>query len=255
MIVATLRYVVGSQKSAIDPPDVEMIESGAAYVRRNAIDVQPLGPVYFDEPLVIASIIMKYAEDDISWTKDLAGGAMHNSLRGFQLQTELTLLIMHHFGGHYTRLGYVFDFGGSEIWSKLKDKKMTLVGVLERDGKYYSYSSSWKKAPALPFGYQASSAKDLAEALEICSGVSFFFLDNKCGPDMIFMLRDEETKEVTPVILQATFMDGVERKRRGKVTMEANTFYDAVNTTEPMNLYRRENKVRYLHAMRVFPLV
>lgn len=244
---AALRYAFGSLQSVINSEDVEMIESGVAYIKRESKDTRPqaVGPVAMDEPIALASLVMEHAKDLADWMNELSSNAMNNVELGYRLELELALLIMHHFGGKYTELGHVFNVGASEAWPDLAHKKFTLVGIVKRDGVSRSFSSSWKKAPALPFGYRANDAGGFASALESGHGYAFFFPDNNAHPDFLATLREEETGLTTVFLAQAKFSGGKFRVKAGENMMDRATFLSAVESVDPHRMYQQTNKVRH----------
>lgn len=250
-----MRYAFGSLQSVIQPEDADMIESGVAYIKRDSDDPRPqaVGLVAMEEPIALASIIMEFAKDPASWMVELSSHAMNNVELGYRLELELALLIMHHFGGKYTELGHVFTVGASEAWPELEHKKFTLVGIVKRDGVSRSFSSSWKKAPALPFGYRANDAGGFASALESGHGFSFFFPDNNARPDFLTVLREEETGLTTVLLAQAKFTHGKFRVKAGENVVDRATFFSAVDSVDPHRMYAQTNKVRHDHIGKILP--
>lgn len=244
VIMAAMRFAILSLPTNLNPEDVEIIESGVAFIKRNsANNPKTIGPIIMDEPLSLASVIMKFADERVQWMNDLSFGALNGVELGYRLEVEFTLLMLHHYGGRYAPLENVFDCGGSTVWKKLMKRKVTLVGIVERNGKYLSYSSQWKKAPALPFGYRAGSAEKLAEALELGHGFTFFFPDNNCRPDCLCLVRDEKTKRCSIVCAQMKHSKGVFRKTTGKYVVRNDVIDDAIDSVDPAHFYKRENKV------------
>lgn len=250
--MAAMRFAFLSLPSNINPEDVEIIESGVAFIKRNILkNAKSIGTITIDEPLSLASIIMKFSDEPVEWINDLSYGALNGVEMGYRLEVEFCLLMLHHFGGHYARLGDVFDAGDSEDWKRLEDRKVTLVGIVERGGVYRSYSSQWTKAPALPFGYRAGTAEKLAEALELGHGFTFFFPDNNCRPDCFAVVRDEKTKKCAILCVQAKFSKGIYQTTTGKYVIKSDIFNAAVDSVEPSQFYQRTNKVCFVFIIQI----
>lgn len=154
--------------------------------------------------------------------------------------------MMHYFGGHYTALEDVFHV--SKAWAELGHKKFRLVGVIKRNGKSLSFSTSWKKAPGLPFGYAASTAKGLANALESGQGYSFFFPDDNAHPDYLAILEEKESHAKTVLLAQAKWSSGKHSKKEGEYVLDRQVFFSAVKSVDPDGLYLRTDKVRPDHV-------
>lgn len=245
---ATLRYGIASFTSVIDPEHAELIESGIAYIKKNSKDTRDggaVGPVAFQEPVALANLLMRYSGNLVTWMNDLRTNALNNVEQGYRLQIEFALFMMHHFGGKYTKLLRVFKVGG--YWAELGDKEFTLVAVIKRNGKFLSFSTSWTKAPNLPFGYTARNAEALANAMESGLGFSWFFLDDNAHPDYVCVLEEKETKAKMIMLAQMKWSDGQYSKKAGEFVLNPETFRSAVESVELDNMYSRTDKVRPDH--------
>ncbi|EIM81132.1 uncharacterized protein STEHIDRAFT_162125 [Stereum hirsutum FP-91666 SS1] len=243
LLSATLRYGIASFPSIIHPKHAELIESGIAYIKQNSEDTRDggsVGPVAMDEPVALGNVLMRCTGNIVTWMNDLRTQALNNVEQGYRLQMEFALLMMHHFGGKYTKLIRVFKVGG--YWAELADKEFTLVGVIKRNGKSLSFSTSWTKAPNLPFGFTARNAEALAKAVESGRGFSWFWLDNNARPDWLCVLEEKETKAKTIMFAQMKWSDGQYSKKLGEFVLNPETFLSAVESVEPDNIYSRTDK-------------
>lgn len=125
--------------------------------------------------------------------------ARNASSLGFTVEEAILLVLLQMFRSKPHALSDVFRC--NQPWGS---RKVTLVSLKRRaDGVMQSCPASWTSGSSDRLGYKATSPADILEFFNNPDGVCFLLANNHMGPDLLCFLRDEETKELILVGLQA----------------------------------------------------
>jgi hypothetical protein len=160
-------------------------------------------PIFIDEPLVVLSLSSLF-EREIwtkreTWITNSVFTVCNPLLLSFIIEELALLLFMEKFGDKYTALGDVFHLADSSLLLK----KFTLVSLMQTTNSVMECcQAAWNAGSSNHFGYKANSPTDAATYLEYPKGILFIFLDTYMGPNFMYFLREEETKELMLVMGQ-----------------------------------------------------
>ena len=104
------------------------------------------------------------------------------------------MVLMEKFGGKFTALSDVCKLPQG---SPLVSRKVRLVSLRrDADGVMWCCPVSWSSGSSDQIGFKAKTPADVLKFLEDPCGKAVLFPDANCGPDVICIFQDEETKEL-----------------------------------------------------------
>jgi len=184
-------------------------------------------PVYLCEPLIVlylSSIFENYAWTRKQvWIANAFRTARNSSSLGFVFEEVVLLVLSQMFGGKPRALSDAFNC--NQPWGS---RKVTLVSLKRRsDGVMQSCPVSWTSGSSDRLGFKATSPTDVLNFLNNPDGKCFLFPDNHIGPDILYFLQDEETKELIILALQAKI----------STSLNARAWRSALDSTTPQFFY------------------
>jgi hypothetical protein len=160
-------------------------------------------PVYLCEPLVVlylSSVLNKHLfTTKEKWIADAFRTVGNSSSLGFIFEEAALMVLLQGFGGKPRALSDIFHC--NQPWGL---RKVTLVSLKRTvDGSMQCCPVSWTSGSSDRLGLKATSPTDVLNFLNNPNGKCFIFPDVHMGPDLLFFLQDEVTKELILVALQA----------------------------------------------------
>ena len=227
------RWTVGSESTLIPiEHDIhEIISLGIGFLdhQAGAWELEPglTYPVHISEPLVVLSLSSLF--EDQRWANRKEGMirslrlAPNTSTLGYSFEEVALLVLMDAFGGKFAPLSEVF-----ECDQALGSRRVTLVSLKRGDDDTMrSHPVSWKTGTSDRFGVRATSPKDVLAFFNNPDGKTFLFPDSHMGPDLFCVVRDEDTKELILLVLQA----------KVSPQLSAETWISALNSITPDFFY------------------
>ena len=242
LVNALMLWVIGTQPYIIiEKRMCQMIDLGVGHLKPAApgekFDVNRNDPVYIEEPLMILSLSSLFEKQTWTqrktWLSNSICVARTKSSAGSIFEETTMMVLMEKFGGKYTALGEVFNFGAS---SSLGSREVTLVSLTRMpDGTLSTSEASWTSGSSDCFGFKAQSVEDVLSFLENPKGKAFLFPHVYMGPDLIGFFKDKETSELIIFLLQA------------KLTpkLDSNIWLKAINSITPGFFYTLIVCIRY----------
>lgn len=169
-------------------------------------------PVYLCEPLVVlclSSIFEKHPWTmNHAWITDAVRTACNGSSLGFVFEEAVLLVLLQEFGGKLRALSDIFHC--NQPWGL---RKVTLVSLKRGDnGLMLCCPVSWTSGSSDRLGFRATSPTDVLNWLNNPNGKCFIFPDTHMGPDLLFFLQDEETKELILGAVQARIVQRLDTR-------------------------------------------
>jgi hypothetical protein len=160
-------------------------------------------PVYLCEPLVVlylSSIFERHSwTTNQAWITDAFHTARNSSSLGYIFEEAVLLVLLQELGGKLRVLSDIFHC--NQPWGS---RKVTLVSLKRGDdGLMMCCPVSWTSGSSDQLGFRATSPTDVLNWLNNPDGKCFIFPDTHMGPDLLFFLQDEETKELILGAVQA----------------------------------------------------
>ena len=193
-------------------------------------------PVYLCEPLVVLYLSSAFDQHmrttKETWIADAFRAARTSSPLGFIFEEAVLLVLLQGFGGNVRALSNVFHC--NQPWGL---RKVTLVALKRTvDGVMQCCPVSWTSGSSDRLGFKAASPADVLNFLNNPDGKCFIFPDNHMGPDMLFFLQDEETKELSLGAVQAKIAR----------SLDTRAWQSALDSITPQFLYTCDVCMPYL---------
>lgn len=225
---------MGGYPTSLTLQDIKIIEAGLGYVSRDSTTVEELGPVHLDETLAHCALSANRRPKLAVHTQNLSRWATSNDTLGRLWESQFAWGVVNTFGDGFTELKKLLVFHKSFEW--LGERNFRLIGVQNVLGEYVATTASWQSGSCVQLGYHASTAEELLNALKNGGGATFFFPDDKCRPDLIFFLLEEEFGKIVEVHVQSKFTSGTNGAVR------SGTFKDAVESLDLDKVYMQFNR-------------
>jgi hypothetical protein len=215
---ALMRWRIGSQTTLlpIEGDMHEIVALGIGHLVKvgpfQTLDPTKHYPVYLCEPLVVlylSSVLDKHIRTTKeTWIADAFRAACNSSSLGFIFKEAVLLVLLQGFGGNVRALSDVFH--SNQPWGL---RKVTLVSLKRTVGGLMQCCPvSWTSGSSDRLGFKATSPADVLNFLNNPDGKCFIFPANHMGPDILFFLQDEETKELILVSLQAKIAQSLDAR-------------------------------------------
>ncbi|KAF8223481.1 hypothetical protein L208DRAFT_1316565, partial [Tricholoma matsutake] len=204
-----MRWRIGSQAMSLPIEGYmhQTIALGVGHLEKIG-DIQPFDqntnyPVYLCEPLVVLYLSSFFAKQSWTtnqpWITDTFCMACNSSLLGFIYEEAVLLVLLQEFGGKARTLSDVFHC--NQPWGL---RKVTLVSLKPgNNGLMLCCPVSWTSGSSDQLGFRATSPTDVLNWFNNPNGKCFIFPDTHMGPNLLFFLQDEETKELILGAVQA----------------------------------------------------
>lgn len=249
LVDVLMRWVMGSQLTSIpiEHNMHEMIGLGVGHLTAipQQFDPGTNYPVYIDEPLMVLSLSLLFDSHDWTtrkqWITNSFRAARDRSALGVMFEEMALLVVMENFGGKSTALGDVFLCKQPSLGSR----KVTLVSLTrDADHNMRCCPVSWNAGSSDRLGFKAQSPTDVLEFFQDPNGKAFLFPDNHMGPDIIFFVQDEVTKELILMALQSNLK-----------AVKLQTWLAAINSVTPKFFYTvvKKDGTRAKYAPLVYP--
>ncbi|KAF8234123.1 hypothetical protein L208DRAFT_848667 [Tricholoma matsutake] len=169
-------------------------------------------PVYLCEPLVVLYLSSIFARQSWTtnrpWITDAFCTARNSSSLGFIYEEAVLLVLLQEFGGKARALSDVFHC--NQPWGL---RKVTLVSLKRgNNGLMLCCPVSWTSGSSDRLGFRATSPTDVLNWLNNPNRKCFIFPDTHMGPDLLFFLQDEETKELILGAVQARIVQRLDTR-------------------------------------------
>ena len=184
-------------------------------------------PVYLSEPLVVLHLSTAFETYQQTrkqeWIADSFRIVRSSAALGEIFEEATAMVLLEIFGGEPRALSDAFHC--DHPWGS---RKVTLVALTRTadDGVQCS-PVSWTSGGSDRLGYKATSPADVLEFVKNSNGKAFLFPDSHMGPDVMCFLRDEASKELILVGLQA----------KSGVSINAQTWMSALDSVMPQFFY------------------